>query len=214
MTLRRMLHQDPPPRPRLGAVSEMRDRMRAGRLYRADDPQLTADHLQAQRILARYNATAAEETTLRESLLRELLGHCGTGVVIRPPLLCDYGQYLHIGDHTFVNFDAVLLDVRDIRIGKHCQIGPRVQILTATHPVEPGLRRDGWESGEEVHIGDNVWIGAGVIVLPGISIGDNSVVGAGAVVSRDLPADCVAVGSPARVIRRILDDGRATARPG
>jgi len=184
------------------AVSEMRDRMRAGQLYQADDDQLASDHLRCQRILARYNGTAADDTVVRDELLRDLLGTCGTEVVVRPTLRCDYGQYIHIGDHTFINYDAVLLDVRDIRIGAHCQIAPRVQILTATHPTDPELRRAGWESGEEVHIGDNVWLGAGAIVLPGVTIGDNSVVGAGSVVNRDLPANCVAVGSPAQVIRR------------
>ena len=181
----------------------MRDRMRAGELYKADDPELTGDHLRCQHLLARYNETSAEQDVLREALLRELLGTCGTGVVVKPPFRCDYGQYIHIGDHTFINYDAMLLDVRDIRIGAHCQIAPRVQILTATHPLDPELRRDGWESGKPVTIGDNVWLGAGTIVLPGVSIGDNTVVGAGAVVSRDLPDNCVAVGSPARVIRRI-----------
>ena len=123
----------------------MRDRMRAGELYKADDPELAADHLRCQRLLARYNESPAEQGGLRDSLLRELLGTCGTGVVIRPTLHCDYGQYIHIGDHTFINYDAVLLDVRDIRIGANCQIAPRVQILTATHPLDPALRREGWE---------------------------------------------------------------------
>ncbi len=181
----------------------MRDRMRAGELYIADDPQLRADNLHAQDLLQRYNATGADERDLRTTLLAQLLGSCGQGVTILPPLRADYGQYVHIGDHTFVNYDCILLDVAEIRIGAHCQIAPRVSILTATHPLDPQQRRDGWESGEPITIGDNVWLGAGVIVLPGVTIGDNTVVGAGSVVTRDLPANVVAVGNPCRPMRDI-----------
>lgn len=186
-------------------MSEQRDRMRAGELYKADDAVLTADHLHAQDLLERYNTTSARAEHERQGILRQLLGSCGEQVVIKPPLRCDYGQYIHVGQGTFINYDTVLLDVATIRIGAFCQLGPRVQILTATHPVDPRGRRSGWESGEPVTIGDNVWLGAGVIVLPGVSIGDDTVVGAGAVVTRDLPGGVVAVGCPARVIRSVPD---------
>jgi maltose O-acetyltransferase len=181
----------------------MRDRMRAGQLYIADDPELKADNLRAQGLLERYNATSATEPTERAAILQELLGSCGKRVTILPPLRVDYGQYIHIGEATFINYDCILLDVAEIRIGANCQIAPRVSILTATHPVEPGPRAAGWESGEPITIGDNVWLGAGVIVLPGVSIGDDSVIGAGAVVTKDIPAGVVAVGNPARVVRTV-----------
>ena len=184
-------------------MSQMRDRMRAGELYHADDPDLEADYQRAQALVHRFNATTADQAGLRRTLLEELLGSCGEGVVIRPPLRCDYGQYIHIGEGTFINYDTVILDVATIRIGAHCQIAPRVQILSATHPLDPSLRRAGWESGEPVTIGDNVWLGAGVIVLPGVTIGQDSVVGAGSVVTRDLPAGIVAVGNPARPLRSV-----------
>ncbi len=177
--------------------------MRAGELYKADDPQLRADYLAAQRLVAEFNATSAGEPQRRTDLLRQLMGTCSESVVIQPPLRCDYGQYIHIGEGTFINYDAVLLDVMPIRIGAFCQIAPRVQILAATHPLQAELRRQGWESGAPVTIGDNVWLGAGVIVLPGVRIGDNTVVGAGSVVTADLPADVVAVGTPARPVRRL-----------
>jgi maltose O-acetyltransferase len=179
-------------------MSQMRDRMRAGQLYRADDEQLLADYQRGQLLLARYNATTADQPELRRVLLGQLLGSCGGGVTVQPPLRCDYGQYIHIGEGTFINYDAVLLDVVEIRIGAHCQIAPRVQILTATHPLDPDLRRAGWESGDPVTIEDNVWLGAGAIVLPGVTIGQDSVVGAGSVVTHDLPPSVVAVGNPAR----------------
>ncbi len=182
-------------------MSEMRERMRRGELYIATDPQLKADYLHAQGLVEEYNSTKAAEIPRRDAILQELLGSCGEGVTIWPPMRTDYGQYVHIGEGTFINYDCILLDVAEIRIGAKCQIAPRVSILTATHPVEPGPRADGWESGEPITIGDNVWLGAGVIVLPGVTIGDNTVIGAGAVVTKDIPANVVAVGNPARVIR-------------
>lgn len=190
---------------KLVAVSQMRDRMRAGQLYRADDPAIEADYQHGQGLLQRYNATHAHEDSLRRDLLRHLLGSCGEDVTVQPPFRCDYGQYIHIGEGTFINYDAILLDVVTIRIGAHCQIAPRVQLLTATHPVDPEPRRAGWESGAPVTIGNNVWLAAGVTVCPGVTIGDNSVIGAGSVVLTDVPRDVVAVGSPARVVRSVRD---------
>lgn len=181
----------------------MRDRMRAGEPYIATDPQLKSDYLRAQGLLERYNQTTAAQATVRTAILRELLGSCGTDVTIHPPLRADYGQYIHIGDGTFINYDCILLDVAEIRIGAKCQIAPRVSILTATHPVDPAQRAAGWESGAPIAIGDNVWLGAGVIVAPGVTIGDNTVIGAGAVVTRDIPSNVVAVGNPCRVTRTI-----------
>lgn len=184
-------------------MSEMRDRMRAGDPYLADDPRLGADNLRAQALLEQYNATRAHERQRRVTILQELLGSCGEGVTVLPPVRADYGQYIHIGEGTFINYDCILLDVAEIRIGARCQIAPRVSILTATHPVDPEPRAAGWESGLPITIGNNVWLGAGVIVLPGVTIGDNSVIGAGAVVTHSIPADVVAVGNPARVIRSV-----------
>jgi maltose O-acetyltransferase len=181
----------------------MKERMLRGDLYLADDPELAADLARAQELLERYNATPHSAREERDGLLRELLGEVGAGVVVNPPFRCDYGRYIAIGEGTFVNYDCVLLDVVPIRIGAACQIAPRVQLLTAAHPVDPEPRRQGWEYGEPITIGDNVWLGGGVIVCPGVTIGDDTVVGAGAVVTRDLPAGVVAAGNPARVLRAI-----------
>lgn len=177
-------------------MSEMKERMLRGELYRVDDV-LRADSARAQALLERFNAAPDD------AVLRELLGHLGERVLIRPPFRCDYGTQISIGAGTFVNFDCVMIDVAPIRIGEDCQIAPKVQLLTATHPIEPGPRREGWESGEPITIGDNVWLGGGVIVCPGVTIGDDTVVGAGAVVTSDLPAGVVAFGVPARVQREI-----------
>ena len=179
------------------------ERMLAGDLYRADDPVITEAHHRAVRLVDRYNHSSVDDPEERRRLLGELLGTFGTGSVIRPPMACDYGSFLHVGDHTFVNFGLVALDTAAIVIGDHCQIGPNVQLLTPTHPLDPDLRRDGWEGAGPITLGNNVWLGGGVIVLAHVAIGDDTVVGAGAVVTRDLPPGVVAVGNPARVIRHL-----------
>jgi len=184
-------------------MSAMKDRMLRGELYIADDPQLAADNARAQRLLDRYNATGNDEQEERDELLRSLLGGVGEGVMVKPSFRCDYGTPITIGAGTFVNYDCVMLDVAPIAIGAACQIATRVQLLTATHPIDPDARRAGWESGAPITLGDNVWLGGGVIVCPGVTIGSDTVVGAGAVVTRDLPAGVVALGAPARVHRRI-----------
>jgi maltose O-acetyltransferase len=181
----------------------MRERMLAGDLYIADDPELAEQNAAALDLMAAYNATTVRQGPLRRSLLERLLGAVGEGAEIRPPLYVDYGAHLTVGARSFANFGLVALDVAAIAIGDDVQIGPNVQLLTPTHPVEPRPRRDKWEAAEPIVIGDNVWLGGGVIVCPGVSIGENTVVGAGAVVTRDLPANVVAVGNPARVVRQL-----------
>jgi len=186
----------------------MKDRMLRGDLYIADDDDLAADFARAQGLLDRYNATLHSEQDERDEILRELLGHVGEGVHIRAPFRCEYGTRVSIGDRTFLNYDCLMLDVAPVTIGAACQIATRVQFLTATHPVDPEPRRIGWESGEPIVLGDNVWLGGGVTVCPGVTIGDDTVVGAGAVVTRDLPSGVVVAGVPARVVREIGDRDR------
>jgi maltose O-acetyltransferase len=181
----------------------MRERMLAGDLYVFDDPELAEANAVALDLMAAYNATTARQEPLRRALLEKMLGAIGEGTAIRPPLFVDYGSQISFGARCFANFGLVALDVAAITVGDDVQIGPNVQLLTPTHPVEPGPRRDKWEAAKPITIGDNVWLGGGVIVLPGVTIGDNTVVGAGAVVTRDLPANVVAVGNPARVVRTI-----------
>lgn len=182
-----------------------RERMEAGEPYIADDPELGEMSSRAQDLMAAYNATSVRQRDLRRQLLTELLGSVGEGTEIRPPLYVDYGCYLSIGARSFVNYGLMALDCARITIGDDVQIGPNVQLLTPTHPVEPVARRDKWEAAEAITIGDNVWLGGGVVVCPGVTIGADTVVGAGSVVTKDLPAGVVAVGNPARVIRRVTD---------
>ncbi|HEY4928148.1 MAG TPA: sugar O-acetyltransferase [Acidimicrobiales bacterium] len=178
------------------------ERMEAGDLYIVDH-QIATMHQRAAVLCRSFNATTAADPGGRRQILDELLGGIGPDSEVRAPLYCDYGTYLRIGARTFVNFGLVALDVAPIIIGDDVQIGPNVQLLTATHPIDAGLRRNKWEAGEAISIGDNVWLGGGVIVLAGVTIGDDTIVGAGAVVTRDLPAGVVAVGNPATVIRTI-----------
>ena len=180
-----------------------RQRMLDGDLYIADDPELAADSLRARRLQDRFNTTVADAADARRRLLEELLRAIGAESEIRPPFYCDYGYQIRVGARVFANFGLMALDVASITIGDDVQIGPSVQLLTPTHPVEADLRLDKWEAARPITIGANVWLGGGVIVLAGVDIGDNTVVGAGAVVTRSLPANVVAVGSPARVIRTL-----------
>jgi maltose O-acetyltransferase len=181
----------------------MRERMLAGELYIADDPDLAKDSARAQRLSHQYHSMDPTDHEGRRRLLTELLGSFGQDSDIRPPFRCDYGYQTSFGARSFANWGRISLDVAKVTIGDDVQIGPNVQLLTATHPIEPGPRRDKWEAAEPITIADNVWLGGGVVVCPGVTIGENTVVGAGSVVTRDLPANVIAVGSPARVIREI-----------
>lgn len=181
----------------------MRDRMLAGEPYIADDPDMARDSARAQHLTHRINTVDPSEPGVVRELLVELLGAFGEDSEVRPPLQCDYGFQTTIGARTFVNWGLILLDVAKVSIGDDVQIGPNVQILTATHPLEPDPRRDKWEAAEPITIGDNVWLGGGVIVCPGVSIGEDTVVGAGSVVTQDLPRGVLALGTPARVVREL-----------
>ncbi|HEX7744620.1 MAG TPA: sugar O-acetyltransferase [Micromonosporaceae bacterium] len=182
-------------------MASQKERMLAGERYIADDSELAADLRRAALLTERLNATTAAEPGVRRRLLAELFGALGEGSEVRPPLYCDYGYHIRIGAGCFLNFGAVLLDAAPITIGSDVQLGPYVQLLTPTHPLEAGARRAKWEAAEPITIGDNVWLGGGVIVLPGVTIGPDTVVGAGSIVTRDLPAGVLAVGNPARVVR-------------
>lgn len=177
--------------------------MLAGGLYIADDPESARIAQRATELTRAYAAATAEDPENARPLLVELLGTLGEEAYIKPPLAVDYGENIHVGPRTFVNSNLTALDVATIQIGADCQIGPNVQLLTPTHPVDPDLRRDKLEAAKPITIGDNVWLGGGVIVCPGVTIGDDAVIGAGSVVTRDIPAGVVAVGNPARVTRSV-----------
>jgi maltose O-acetyltransferase len=194
------------------AISE-RERMLAGEPCRPQDPELSALRARALDLQERYNTTRHADRAGRDGLLKELLGSCGDAVTIRPNFRCDYGDQIHIGTGTFINFDCVFLDGAEIRIGERCWIASQVQLITPNHAIDPVARRAGYEIHGPITLGDNVWLGAGAIVLPGVSIGTDAIIGAGAVVTRDVPAGVIAVGNPARVIRAIDERDRLEEVP-
>lgn len=184
-------------------MGENKKRMLAGDWYLPVDEELAAETDRRARLCGRYNTMDATDRAGRRKVLEELLGCLGEGAWIRPPFQCDFGSRISLGARTFVNFGAVFLDAAPITIGADVQIGPNVQLLTPHHELDTERRRAGWEKALPVTIGDNVWLGGGVIVCPGVTIGQDTVVGAGSVVTEDLPAGVLAVGNPARVIRTL-----------
>jgi len=195
-------------------MSSHRARMLAGEVYDPRDPELIAAAQRARALLARFNASASTDAERRRALLEELFGAVGEGVWIEPPFFCDYGAQIRIGAHGFANAGCVLLDSAEITIGAHALLGPGVQLLTATHPVRAADRRvPGWTPASgtapyrtqaaPIRIGDEVWIGAGTLVMPGVTIGDRVTIGAGSIVTHDIPSDVLAYGQPCRVVREL-----------
>lgn len=180
-----------------------REKMLSGEWFTPQDPELTAIRDRATRLMHQLNVELCGHGEEYRAALRELCPGCEG--FIREPFRCDYGVNISIGEGSFVNFDCVFLDLAPIRIGRHALIGPKVQLLTALHPMEASERRTGLEAGRPITVGDDCWIGGGAIVCPGVTIGDRAVVGAGAVVTRDVPADSVAAGNPARILRKLTE---------
>jgi maltose O-acetyltransferase len=183
-------------------VRREKDKMLAGELYRADAPELQADSAAASAWLARYNGSLASTLAERHAMLRELLGEVGEGAQIRPPFWCDYGYNIRLGRGAFLNFNCVVLDIMEVRIGELSQIGPGVQLLAADHPRDPRQREGGLELGRPIRIGRNVWIGGGALIMPGVTVGDDAIIGAGSVVTRDVAAGATVAGNPARALAR------------
>ncbi|MFD2421815.1 sugar O-acetyltransferase [Amycolatopsis pigmentata] len=184
-------------------MGEQKDRMLRGDWY-LDEPDLAAERRHCWRILDRFNATGADDDTERRRILEELLAKFGPGASVLPRFHCSYGTQITIGANSFVNNDALFMDDALITIGDDVRIGPRAQLLTALHPMEDHeRRRAGWERPAPITVGDNAWLGAGVIVCPGVTIGKNAVIGAGSVVVRDIPDQVFAAGNPAQTIRRL-----------
>lgn len=179
-----------------------RDKMLAGEMYYALDPDLVRDRNRARAMCQELNATSEEQGEVRRRILHELFGKGGDTVMVQPPFFCDYGAYIEAGEKVFFNFNCVVLDVCRVRIGAYSQFGSGVQIMTPMHPLNAEQRRKE-EYGKPVEIGSDVWVGSGAIILPGVKIGSRTVIGAGSVVSRDIPEGVLAVGNPCRVVREI-----------
>ena len=184
------------------------EKMQNGDLYLPSDDTLLERQRQCLEILYDFNTTRPSELQKRTEILRRLLAEIGNDCYIEPPLHANWGCHTHLGHHVYANFNLTLVDDGDIFIGNHVMFGPNVTIATAGHPVEPELRRKVAQFNIPVHIGNNVWIGAGAVILPGVHIGDNTVIGAGSIVTKDIPANVVALGNPCRVLREINERDR------
>lgn len=178
-------------------------KMLHGEIYEALHPEFLRRLENTRDLLWEYNSLRPSEKNRREEIIRNLLGSCGEKFHINQPFRCDYGCNVYIGENFFANFNLTILDEGEVHIGDNVFIGPNVSIYTACHPLNPEERNTGVEWAEPITIGDNVWIGGSVTILPGVTIGNNAVIGAGSVVSKDIPADSLAVGNPCRVIRKI-----------
>nr|WP_330362190.1 sugar O-acetyltransferase [Lacrimispora saccharolytica] len=184
---------------------DLREKMKSGKLYSCDDEDLMAEQTGCLEILYDYNQTRPSEGQKRQDILKKLFAEIGKNCYIEPPLHANWGKHVHMGNDVYANFHLTLVDDADIFIGNHVMFGPNVVVDTAAHPIRPDIRKKQIQFNVPVTIEDNVWVGAGSIILPGVRIGENSVIGAGSVVTRDIPANVVAYGSPCRVIRAISE---------
>jgi maltose O-acetyltransferase len=181
-----------------------REKMLANEPYIAiDNPELMGMMLTAQSLTHAYNLSHPHELEKRREIIRSLFGSIGETFKIEPPFRCDYGCHIYAKENLYINYDCVILDGNYVYLGNNVLIAPKVQIYTAYHPLDAAMRRSGLEMAAPITIGDDVWIGGGAIVCPGVSIGNNAVIGAGSVVTKDIPANVVAVGNPARVIKEV-----------
>lgn len=185
------------------------DILHSGELYLPGDAQIMALQAQCLEKQYDYNHTRPSQQEKRDALLKEMLAEIGEGCYIEPPLHANWGgHHVHFGKNIYANFNLTLVDDTHIYVGDYTMIGPNVTISTAAHPIAPELREQVYQFNLPVTIGKNCWIGAGVVINPGVTIGDNTVIGAGSVVTKDIPANVVAVGSPCRVLREINDHDR------
>lgn len=180
-----------------------KEKMLAGALYDPLDPQLSDERRRARLLFKALNDTRDDQVKERSRLIKELIPSASDEVWLEPPFYCDYGSNIMLRGKVFFNFNCVILDVAPVRIGSGVLFGPAVQVYTATHPLAAVERGTGLESGKAIEIGDDVWIGGGAIICPGVRVGSRAVIGAGSVVTKDIPDDAFAAGNPCRVIRTI-----------
>lgn len=190
-------------------AQEAKQRMAEGRLYPPGDEEILKLQTACLEKLYDFNRTRPSEFEKRSAMLKEMFAEFGEGCYIEPPFHANWaGKHVHFGKNVYANFGLTLVDDGHIYVGDNVMFGPNVTVATAGHPVEPGLRRRQVQYNLDIHIGNNVWIGAGAVILPGVTIGENTVIGAGSVVTKDIPANVVAVGNPCRVLREIGERDR------
>ena len=185
-----------------------KERMLAGLPYKAWMDGLSQERLENKKKIFAFNHLEPDKIEEKEKLLKEILGKTGKYVNIEAPFHCDYGYNIEVGENFFANYNFTVLDVGKVRIGANAQIAPNVSIYTAGHPIHPDSRNSGYEYGISITIGDNVWIGGNVCIMPGVTIGNNVLIGAGSVVTKDVPDNVIAAGNPCKIIRTITDEDR------
>ncbi len=179
-----------------------KEKMLLGELYFAGDKELMKERLKLRKLIGKYNVTECDEKEKRKELLGKILKNEGD-IKIEPPFYCDYGYNIEVGNDFYANYACIILDVNKVKIGENVMFGPNVQIYTATHPLNAEERIKGLELSKPIEIGDNVWLGGGVIVCPGVKIGKNTTIGAGSVVTKDIPDNVFAAGNPCKVLKKI-----------
>lgn len=187
---------------------DIHERMHTEKLYYCNDEVLMAEQAKCLEVLYDFNQTRPSQAGERRRLMEKLFAEVGENLYIEPPIHANWGIHTHFGDNVYVNFNLTLVDDTDVYIGDDVLIAPNVTIITGTHPIRPDIRRKKAQYNASVHIGDNVWIGAGSIIMPGVHIGENTVIGAGSLVTKDIPANVVAVGHPCKVMREISERDR------
>lgn len=191
-------------------MKSMKERMHTGELYFPNDDSIMTEQLRCLDLLYEFNATRPTELDKRQALLSRMFAEIGEGCYIEPPFHANWGgKHVHFGKAVYANFNLTMVDDTHIYVGNCVMFGPNVTVATAGHPILPSLREKAYQYNMSVHIGNNVWIGAGALILPGVTVGDNTVIGAGSVVTKDIPANVVAVGNPCRVLRTIGEHDRA-----
>lgn len=185
-----------------------KEKMIAGKAYKAFGEELLKERQHAKEVIFDYNALRPTEIEKRNTMLRGFLGKTGNNFFVEPPFRCDYGYNIFLGENFYSNYNLTVLDCNKVTIGDHVLIGPNVSIFTAGHPVTHELRAEEYEFALPITIGNHVWIGGGSIINPGVTIGDNTIIGSGSVVTKDIPANVIAVGNPCKVLREITDEDK------
>ncbi|CAJ1228878.1 maltose O-acetyltransferase [Levilactobacillus zymae] len=185
-------------------LSEKEKMIAGNQLFNVYDDELVAERAAARKQVEAFNALGESDPAKSQALIRQLFGSTGDAVSVHANFRCDYGYNIYVDDDFFANYDCVMLDVAPIRIGKHCLLGPKVQLYSVNHPAEPELRRNGAMGiGKPITLGDDVWVGGGAIICPGVTLGNNVIVGAGSVVTKSFGDNVAIAGNPARVIKSI-----------
>jgi len=189
-------------------MRSQKEKMLAGDLYIAHDPELKKDNKKAKKLLREFNQTTEEQIPRRQEILKDLFKKVGNEPYIEPPFYTDYGCNTEIGDGFYANYECIILDIANVKIGNDVLFGPRVGIYTAGHPIDAVIRNELFEYGKPIEIGNSVWVGGNTVFNPGVKVGNNVVIGSGSIVTKDIPDNVVAVGNPCKVLRKITDEDK------